>query len=133
MVSIYSQLLKEEYGDTLPRHALSYIDFAVNGAKRMSRLLTDLLAYSRVANASPEKSAGADARRAVDAALLNLATIVEQTGATVEVGELLEEIDILQERGPRFPTFIVFWLSTTTLPSTMICGRFSARRRGRWN
>ena len=32
MVSIYSQLLKEEYGNTLDRHALNYIDFAVNGA-----------------------------------------------------------------------------------------------------
>lgn len=88
MVSIYSQLLKEEYGDTLHRHALSYIDFAVNGAKRMSRLLTDLLAYSRVANASPENSPSADAGRAVDAALLNLASVIEQTGARVEVSAL---------------------------------------------
>lgn len=100
MVSIYSQLLKEEYSDTLHPHALSYIDFAVNGARRMSRLLTDLLAYSRVANASPETSPRADARRAVETALLNLATVVEQTSATVEVGDLpsvqVREIHLVQ-------------------------------------
>ena len=34
MVSIYSQLLKEEYAGSLDSHALSYIDFAVNGARQ---------------------------------------------------------------------------------------------------
>ena len=43
MVSIYSQLLKEEYGNALDDQALSYIEFAVNGATRMSHLLTALL------------------------------------------------------------------------------------------
>jgi PAS domain S-box-containing protein len=100
MVSIYSQLLKEEYGNALDRHALSYIDFAVNGARRMSHLLTALLTYSRVANASPEKSPKADARSAVNAALLNLATVIDDTQAAVEVGTLppvqVPEIHLVQ-------------------------------------
>jgi PAS domain S-box-containing protein len=88
MVSIYSQLLKEEYGDALDSHALSYIDFAVNGARRMSHLLTALLTYSRVANASPQLSPKADSGAAVNAALLNLSTVIDHTGATLEVGSL---------------------------------------------
>lgn len=100
MVSIYSQLLKEEYGTELDRHALSYIDFAVNGARRMSHLLTALLDYSRVANAIPEKSPKADAVSAVNAALLNLASIVKDSRATVEVGTLpsvqVPEIHLVQ-------------------------------------
>ena len=100
MVSIYSQLLKEEYGSALDRHAGSYIDFAVNGARRMSHLLTALLTYSRVANASPEISPGADSRISVNAALLNLATVINDTQATVETGTLppvqVPEIHLVQ-------------------------------------
>jgi PAS domain S-box-containing protein len=100
MVSIYSQLLKEEYAGALDSHALSYIDFAVNGARRMSHLLTALLTYSRVANASPESSPKADSRAAVNAALLNLSTVVNDTRAKLEVGPLppvqVPEIHLVQ-------------------------------------
>jgi PAS domain S-box-containing protein len=88
MVSIYSQLLKEEYGGTLGSHAQSYIDFAVNGARRMSNLLTALLTYSRVANASPQTSPKAASRTAVNAALLNLSSVIEEARASIEVGTL---------------------------------------------
>ena len=80
--------------------ALSYIDFAVNGARRMSNLLTALLTYSRVANASPQKSPKADSRAAVSAALLNLSTVIDDTGASIEVGSLpavqVPEIHLVQ-------------------------------------
>lgn len=100
MVSIYSQLLKEEYGGTLGSHALSYIDFAVNGARRMSNLLTALLTYSRVANASPQTSPKADAGTAVNAALLNLSTVIDDARASIEVDPLpavqVPEIHLVQ-------------------------------------
>jgi PAS domain S-box-containing protein len=100
MVSIYSQLLKEEYSGSLDSHALSYIDFAVNGARRMSNLLTALLTYSRVANASPEISPKADSRAAVNAAILNLATVITDAGASLEMGALppvqVPEIHLVQ-------------------------------------
>ena len=88
MVSIYSQLLKEEYGGGLDSHALSYIDFAVNGARRMSHLLTALLTYSRVANASPPIPPKTDCRAAVNAAILNLSTVITDAEASIEVGTL---------------------------------------------
>ncbi len=84
MVSIYSQLLHEEYGPRLDGQALSYIDFAINGARRMSSLLTALLRYSRVSDISPRIAPHADSSAALSAALLNLSTIVKDTRAVVE-------------------------------------------------
>jgi PAS domain S-box-containing protein len=100
MVSIYSQLLREEYAGQLDSEALTYIDFAINGARRMSSLLTALLTYSRVANAAPASSPESDAGSAVSGALLNLASAVEAAGAEIEVGELphvkIPEIHLVQ-------------------------------------
>jgi PAS domain S-box-containing protein len=100
MVSIYSELLKEEYGNALDGQAISYIEFAVNGARRMSKLLTALLAYSRVANAVPQLSPKADSVSAVASALLNLSAIVENTAADIEIGTLpvvrVPEIHLVQ-------------------------------------
>jgi len=100
MVSIYSQLLQEEYGEALGDQASSYIKFAVNGATRMSNLLRALLAYSRVANGSTQQPRRADAGSAVSNALLNLSTITDDANAAIEVGELPEvrvaEIHLVQ-------------------------------------
>ncbi len=100
MVSIYSQLLKEEYGSELDDQASSYIEFAVNGATRMSNLLRALLTYSRVANAAPRTSETADAGAAVSAALLNLSATIESTEARIHTGELpvvqIPEIHLVQ-------------------------------------
>jgi PAS domain S-box-containing protein len=100
MVSIYSELLKDEYGSGLDGQAMSYIDFAVNGARRMSNLLTALLSYSRVANAAPQMSVKADSCAAVSAALLNLASMIEGTRASIEAGTLptvrVPEIHLVQ-------------------------------------
>jgi PAS domain S-box-containing protein len=100
MVSIYSQLLQEEYGDALEAQASSYIKYAVNGATRMSTLLRALLEYSRVAHAAPQASQKTDAGSAVNAALFNLSTIIETTGARIEFGALpmvqIPEIHLVQ-------------------------------------
>ena len=100
MVSIYSQLLREEYAGSLDARALSYIDFAINGAQRMSHLLTALLTYSRVANAARPASPKSDAVAAVGSALLNLSTIIEDTHALVEFDTLpvvqVPEIHLVQ-------------------------------------
>jgi PAS domain S-box-containing protein len=47
-VSGYIQLLQQRYTDKLDEKALQYIAGAVDGAARMQRLITDLLAFSRV-------------------------------------------------------------------------------------
>jgi len=48
MVSSYTQLLEKRYKDKLDANAHDFINFAVDGAKRMQNLIDDLLAFSRV-------------------------------------------------------------------------------------
>ena len=48
MVSNYCQLISEEYGDKIGTEGKQYVEFAVEGAKRMKGLIDDLLEYSRI-------------------------------------------------------------------------------------
>jgi PAS domain S-box-containing protein len=48
MISSFTQLLAQKYGDKLDNDAREYIRFAVDGSKRMYELINGLLAYSRV-------------------------------------------------------------------------------------
>ena len=48
MVSSYTQLLEKRYKDKLDANAHDFINFAVDGARRMQNLIDDLLAFSRV-------------------------------------------------------------------------------------
>ena len=48
MVTSYTQLIARRYGEKLDPDAKEFMQFAVNGALRMQRLIQDLLTYSRV-------------------------------------------------------------------------------------
>ena len=88
MISLYTQLLQEEYAGVLDETARSYVDFAVSGAQRMERLLQDLMAYSRVSVAPQGLTERSDARVALDAALGNLEAMVRKSGAQFHISEL---------------------------------------------
>src|SRR5205823_7053884 len=47
-VASFCQLLEKRYGDRLDERGRQYIDYAVDGAKRMQVLINDLLTFSRV-------------------------------------------------------------------------------------
>jgi signal transduction histidine kinase len=86
-VASFTQLLAARYQGRLDDRAHQYIDFAVDGATRMQALINDLLAFSRVGRLRVENRP-VDLNRTVTLAVENLAAAVEETGATITVGEL---------------------------------------------
>jgi len=96
-VASFTQLLQRRYAGQLDARADQYIEFAVDGAKRMQALINDLLQYSRVGRSAREPSlVSSDA--ALAQARNNLASAMEETGATVETGHLplvLAELPLL--------------------------------------
>jgi len=48
MISTYTQLLEQKYKDKIDQDANDYIHFAVDGAVRMQKLISDLLEFSRI-------------------------------------------------------------------------------------
>ncbi|MGW0904189.1 sensor histidine kinase [Streptomyces sp. NPDC002853] len=90
-VASFCQLLEKRYGDTLDDRGKQYIDFAVDGAKRMQVLINDLLTFSRVGRLN-DASVPVDLDQALGKALANLETSVRDTGAIVERPDHLPEI-----------------------------------------
>jgi light-regulated signal transduction histidine kinase (bacteriophytochrome) len=81
-VASFCQLLEKRYGDKLDERGIEYIGFAVDGAKRMQVLINDLLTFSRVGRLNAT-SAEVDLDAALDTALANLATGIEESGAEI--------------------------------------------------
>ncbi|NKQ26064.1 HAMP domain-containing protein [Streptomyces galbus] len=90
-VASFCQLLEKRYGDQLDDRGRQYIDFAVDGAKRMQVLINDLLTFSRVGRLNDAREP-VDLDQALDKALRNLTASVEESGAVVDRPEDLPEI-----------------------------------------
>lgn len=81
-VASFCELLEKRYGHALDERGIEYIGFAVDGAKRMQVLINDLLAFSRVGRLNVTHTT-VDLDTVVQAALENLATAIEQSGADI--------------------------------------------------
>ncbi|HWO18231.1 MAG TPA: ATP-binding protein [Kofleriaceae bacterium] len=87
MVASYTELLRKRYHGQLDERADKYINYAVEGARRMQRLINDLLEYSRVGQKKMPYEP-VDAARAVELARLNLKLLIAEKHAEIRVGEL---------------------------------------------
>jgi light-regulated signal transduction histidine kinase (bacteriophytochrome) len=81
-VTSYMQLLSRRYRDQLGGDAAEFIDFAVGGAKRMQRLIEDLLAFSRLGTRGGA-FAPTDANTVLDAVVRSLRAAIEDGRAAV--------------------------------------------------
>jgi signal transduction histidine kinase len=90
-VASFCQLLEKRYGDRLDERGRQYIDFAVDGAKRLQVLINDLLTFSRVGRADQIRvRLPLDAP--LDAAITALQAAVEESGAVIERPGPLPEV-----------------------------------------
>jgi light-regulated signal transduction histidine kinase (bacteriophytochrome) len=86
-VASFCQLLQRRYSGKLDARADQYIEYAVDGAKRMQALINDLLAFSRVGQ-TPVQPALVSSDTALTQARANLTEEIEKSGATIEAGHL---------------------------------------------
>ena len=84
MVSSFLGLLAAEYRGKLDADADTYIDFAVDGARRMQALIQDLLQYSRVGR-SDVQPGPTDCARVLEGVLRDMNPCIEESGAEVTV------------------------------------------------
>jgi PAS domain S-box-containing protein len=87
MVTSFLQLLERRYEEQLDESARQYIAYAVDGARRMQRLIQDLLAYSRVGTRGRDFEP-VDSGEVVLDVLHDLGPSIEEAGAAVEAGSL---------------------------------------------
>ncbi len=82
MVTSYLQLIERRYKGNLDSEADEFINYAVNGAVRMHRLIDDILTYSKVGsqNKSFEK---VDLEVIIEQVKQNLKIAIEETRATI--------------------------------------------------
>lgn len=83
----FCQALQDDYSEALDETARDYINHAVEGARRMKALITDLLSYSRV-RTQGKPMEPTDAGSACDEAIQNLSVAIDNAGADVTRSEL---------------------------------------------
>jgi signal transduction histidine kinase len=87
MVSSYMQLFEKRYGGEVDAQAQKYIDYAVEGAKRMQALIGGLLEFSRIGRVD-DPSGTVDTGAALDQALQNLRSAIEESRTVLTRGPL---------------------------------------------
>jgi signal transduction histidine kinase len=82
MVASYVQLIEKRYQDKLDSDGREFIEFAVDGAKRMQVLIEDLLTYSRITTrAKPFQSTNFE--EVLEAVTDNLQMVIRESGAQI--------------------------------------------------
>ena len=87
-VSIYAQLMARRYKGQLQGDADQFIDFMVEGAERMERLIHDLLDFSRVEARGADFFVSMNCEESFDDAVRNLHSLIQESGAIITKGDL---------------------------------------------
>lgn len=87
MVSSYTQLLAQHYEGRLDEKAKKFMDYAVDGAVRMQRLINDLLTYSRIGTRGKPLET-TDTQALLGEAIINLTAIIEEKRAIITNDDL---------------------------------------------
>jgi PAS domain S-box-containing protein len=80
----FCQLLARRYQGQLDKQADQYIAYVVDGARRMQEMINDLLTFSRVGRPLAV-TAEVDCNQVVERARTDLATAIEESGASIMV------------------------------------------------
>jgi light-regulated signal transduction histidine kinase (bacteriophytochrome) len=91
MVSSYVQLFEKRYKGQVDEQADKYIQYAVEGARRMSLLIGGLLEYSR-AGRDETTPVVVSSEQALERAMFNLRVVIEECGAAVSHDPLPEVV-----------------------------------------
>lgn len=85
-ITSYVQLFENRYKGKLDTEADDFIRFTVDGAKRMDRLITDLLTWSRVSR--DREIITIDLAEIIELVLMNLRDSIQDAKASISVGAL---------------------------------------------
>jgi signal transduction histidine kinase len=87
MVTSYMQLLERSLGQNLTSDQRDYLNYAIDGGRRMGELIQDLLAYSRVSAAHPHREV-IDFNEILNDVKVYLRASIEETGARIVSSQL---------------------------------------------
>jgi chemotaxis family two-component system sensor kinase Cph1 len=82
MIMSFLQLLQRRYADNLDNDANEFINYAVEGAKRMDMMINDLLEYSRIGS-TERKFEYVQSEKILETVLINLKASIEDNHANI--------------------------------------------------
>lgn len=86
-VTSFCELLQQENWDQLNREGKLYVEYVVDAAKRMRSLVQDLLTFSKIGSDGIKRRT-IDAEAALEVALSNLETAIDESEATITFDRL---------------------------------------------
>jgi light-regulated signal transduction histidine kinase (bacteriophytochrome) len=86
-ITSYIQLLQKKFSDKLDPEAIEFMEFVVNGSKRMKTLINDLLEYSRI-NSAESKFEKVDCNDILFEVSQNLQNSIKDSDAKIEIEDL---------------------------------------------
>ncbi|WP_339750949.1 PAS domain-containing protein [Algoriphagus aquimarinus] len=87
MISSFLQLLEKKYTPVLDEKGVQYINFAVNGAKRLSVLIDDMMEYSRI-GFDASMLDRIDLNKVVEDVIALNKDLIDEKKAQIQVGDL---------------------------------------------